>query len=337
MAEDEKTKQQTEAAVSTSVEQAVETKLTALRGETSKTDMKPAEAVETDVPQEKSVQTVAEQEKPVQIGAAVKPESSTLPASYRRAALARGWSTEEIDHYLELSPKEAETRFEGIFNSWQADNALWSERGRRLVGAGKAVDDKNAESEATELKPLDAKAIIERYGNDDLVNQLVPRLNEAIDKINKASEKFSQVENVAQDANQEALFNQTQSYLLSDEMKSFRDTYGTEVKTLTPTQVETRMKLFEEADIIIRGALEHGKRLSVHDALERAHSHLSHGQIEETVRSQIRESLQKRTKTLQSSKETALSAAKTMASNEPVSDEELERRTEQRLAALRSR
>ena len=331
-------KQQTEAAVSTSVEQAVEAKLIALRGEVVKSDTKPVEAAETVTPPEKAVQVAVVPEKSVQTDAvAVKTESPILPAGYRRAALARGWSDEEISHYLELNPKEAETRFAEIFNSWQSDNALWSERGRRLAEVDKTTNTKSVESETNELKPLDTKAIIEKYGNDDLVNQLVPRLNEAIDKVNKASEKFSQVESVAQDANQKALFDQTQSYLLSDEMRPFRDAYGTAVDALTPVQVETRMKLFGEADIIIRGALEHGKQLSVHDALERAHAHLSHGQIEETVRAQIRESLQKRTKTLQSSKETTLSMAKITASNAPVSDEELERRTEQRLAALRGR
>lgn len=335
-----KTEQAVETKSSTpeSVEQKVAAKIEELKGSGS---LEP-EKKET-LPEKKELPPEKKEVEPEKKEVAEK--TSTLPAGYRRAALARGWTNEEIDHYVETKPDEAMNQFQGIFSSWQEDNAKWSERGRQLVAATKEETKTETEKppqKTEELKPLDEKALIEQYGNEELIKPLVSRVNSALEENRLLKERLDKVEgNIGQSqeamksAQEEATFTATQNFLLSDGMKQFQTIYGTEIKTLTKEQVDNRMKLFEEADVIICGALDHGQELTVEEALDRAHAHISRGQTEETIRAQIRESLQKRTKTLSNS--TNAASLRTTQSNEDVSDAELEQRTEQRLAALRNR
>ena len=116
-------------------------------------------------------------------------------------------------------------------------------------------------------------------------------------------------------------------------MKSSRETYGTEVSGLTKEQEKNRMELFEEADILAAGAAAHGKVLSIPEALERAHIIKSQGTRDEVIRQDIRDSIEKRTKTTRGSHQ----KASTTDTDQSITEEELERRTEARLQSLRSK
>lgn len=266
-------------------------------------------------PKEPDKVTVKEPEK------ASDAKTPTLPVGYRRAALARGFTDKEIDEYLATSPSQEDVlgTFKPVFDEWQRDNSLWSERGRQLMAASKPEpkpgEGSDADDENVEPEPIDAEALVEQYGNEDLVKALVPQLNAAILENRKLKERLDRVEgsvtqsqDAAQTTREETLFNLTQAFFTSDTMKPYNELYGTDVKTLTEAQVENRMKLLEGADYLIRGALDHGRELTVVEALDRAHSHVSRDSVEAVVRAQIRDKVKARTQVLNSTKAATSSA-----------------------------
>lgn len=263
-------------------------------------------------------------------------DSPMLPSGHRRAALARGYTSEEIDYYLETKPDEAVQRFEELFNERRKENEDWSRRGRELRAVGQKTsdgdtDDGNKPSEA--LTHYDAAALIEKHGNEDLINDLIDPLNATIDQVNAVTEKISHSEEFLRNTEINALEVATQDFLKSKEMESFRDTFGVEIKDLTEEQVKNRMDLFGQADIIVAGAKDHGIDITIQDALERAHIIVSQGTRDEGIRQSIRDSLKKRTKTTK----TTHQQTTTPGDNEEVSDEELEKRTEARMKAIRNK
>lgn len=289
-----------------------------------------SDEVSSGVEEEKTDQTNTEDEKEKE------DDSSILPAGHRRAALARGWTNEEIDHYLEIKPDEAATRLGEVFDDWQRENSRWSERGRQLVGAEqKASEDEKGETKETPkvLSHYDAKALIEEHGNEDLVNALINPLNAVIDQVNAATEKLSKSEKFLQGTTENALLSTTQDFLKSKEMEPYRETYGVEIKDVTDAQMENRLKLFAEADIIVAGAIAHGREITVPDALERAFAIVSQGTRDEGIRQTIRNSMKKRTKTTQSSHQQTSAPDE----NQEISDKELVKRTDERLRALRDK
>jgi len=260
-----------------------------------------------------------------------------LPAGHRRAALARGWTKEEIDHYLGTKPEEAQAAFKETFGEWQKENAEWSRRGRELKAASEVKDDAvpvKKDDAASPLSKLDAKALIEEHGSEDLINALVGPLNAMVDRLNDAAGQVAQSQEFVNDSKVKALATEAQSFLMSTEMKPFRELYGTEVRDLTDAQFETRKKLFARADDLTCGAVHHGAALSVHDALTRAHAIVSAGNRDAGIRADIRASLKKRTKTTRSTQQKAPPAD---AKNEPMTEAELEKATEGRLRALRDK
>ena len=262
---------------------------------------------------------------------------SILPAGHRRAALARGYTNEEIDHYLETKPDEAVARFGEVFDDWQRESSLWSNRGRQLVKAGQQAsgEDKEGDQKTSEvLSHYDAKALTEEHpGNEDLINALVNPLNAVIDRVNTATERLSSSEEFLRGTKETALAAVTQDFFKGKEMEASKDVYGIEVKDLTNEQVEKRMELFKEADIIVAGAEAHGEDVTAQEALERAFAIVSQGTRDEIIRQDIRNSMKKRTKTTRSShQQTSVSDE-----NQPISDEELVKRTEARQRALRDK
>ncbi len=256
----------------------------------------------------------------------------TIPSGHRRAAIARGWTDEEIDYYLETNLEEAVLKFEETYDKWQDDNSRYSERGRQLVAMDQTPGEEK-EPDSEQLAPLDAQAIAEQYGNEELVNVLVGPLNKTIDKVNKALTQVGQSQEVADEAKQEVLAQVIQEFLGSKDMKPYGDVYGTEIVDLTDKQVANRMKMFGEADVIMRGAVDDDEDISVIEALERAHAHVSRGAQTAAFRQGIRDEMKKRTKTIPSSR----AQTRPLDDDGPISEEELEARTATRQAALRAK
>jgi len=267
-------------------------------------------------------------------------ESPTLPTGHRRAALARGWTNEEVDHYIEIKPEEATAKFESIFDDWQQENSQWSARGRELMRAKQtglsesATEAQETEHQKVDFEPIDPKAFAEEYDvNEVLMEALAKKLNPVISNAKVMSEQLEGYAKTAQVSNEETLSKITQDFLTSKEMKPFADVYGTDINTLTKEQLDSRMELFGQADEIVQGALAHGREITVQEALERAHDSVSHDSRDTTIRKEIRDSMTKRTKTLTGSKR-KIEAPK---DDGPISEEELEARVGAKQQAIRDK
>ena len=268
----------------------------------------------------------------------LKDDSSILPAGHRRAALARGYTNEEIDYHLETKPDEAVVLFAEVFDRWQEQSSRWSDRGRQLVKAGQEVSEREGDKDkgtSEALSHYDANALVEEHGseNEALIKALVDPLNTVIDRVNAATERLSSSEEFLQGTRENALATVTQDFFKSKGMEASKEVFGLEIKDLTNDQVEKRMELFKEADIIAAGAEAHGENVTAQEALERAFAIVSQGTRDEIIQQTIRDSMKKRTKTTRSSHQ----QTSVPDENQPISDEELEKRTDARLRALRDK
>ncbi len=178
-----------------------------------------------------------------------------------------------------------------------------------------------------------AKLIGEHPESEDLLNALVTPMNAMIDRVNATVEQLSGSQEFLQKTEQDALQVSIDKFLGSEEMKTFADTYGAADGKLTDAQQDSRMKLFGQADEITTGAKDHGRDITVFEALERAHAILSQGTRDETIRQEIRDSMTKRTKSTKGSHRKTESSGTDTGGE--ISDEEMVSRTEERLAALR--
>jgi len=331
MSDDAKVAQAAEDKDSSTLEAKVESKMAELRGENEDVDDSD-EVVVSDEEKE-----TVKDSKPDDAEKESDANLPMLPSGHRRAALARGYTSEEIDFYLQSNPEDATARFKEIFGEWQEENSRWSQRGRQLIQADGTPEKKPPVKEG-EFQPVphaDIKALVEKHGGEyeDLIKDLVAPLNAGIDRINSMGEGLTKSQEFIDSNEEKALATIVDNFLGSKEMSSFADTYGKDVATATEEQVKNRMELFGEADNLIAGAKAHGKSITVEDALNRAHLILSQGTRDEVIRQQIRDSMKKRTKTIKSSHK-ADSPAKT---NEPISEEELEKRTEARMRELKNK
>ncbi len=78
----------------------------------------------------------------------------------------------------------------------------------------------------------------------------------------------------------------------------FGDFYGTDAKPLTIQQQQARAMLGQVADQLRAGASMQGQQLSITEALNRAHLIVSSNHQRQAVRTEIKQSLQKRAKTI---------------------------------------
>lgn len=262
-----------------------------------------------------------------------------LPSGHRRAALARGYTTEEVDQYLRTKPEEATVRFGEIFDDWQKQNSQWSDRGRQLADIEREASKKGTSSEtATKVVPeatlahFDVEALVEEHGDsEELIKALVAPMNAMVDRVNAATEKLSKSEDFLRTQEINALTDATRDFFKSKEMESSKEVYGDKVGELTDEQMTSRMKLFEQADMLVTGAAAHGKDITIQDALERAHILTSQGTRDDAIRAELRKSLKKRTKTERSSHQ------KIPTGDQPVTEDELERRVAANMQKIKTK
>jgi len=254
----------------------------------------------------------------------------TLPTGYRRAALARGWTDEEIDFALE-NDKDSMDRFERNYREWQEENARWSQRGRMLLQAEQKPAEKPVEPSVSDAE-ID-KLIAQLDDGQAPIKEIVNWVKASLNKANTQMERVAEFQSKVQASDEEKLLAEAQEFLKSKEMEPFQQVYGTDIKNLTADQFENLKELLNEADIIRCGAFDHGKTLPTHEALRRAHAYVSRDLAETTWRDKIRETMKKRTKTLPPASSQRLPSD----SDKPISEKELERRTAERLAKIRGK
>lgn len=273
-------------------------------------------------------------------------KTQSIPDNIYRSLQHNGWKPEKIDAFYKADPKLAIQVFEQIHESTNNLSRQFAELGRSRIESRRQKEQPVVKKEETpQSQPIiDIEAI--RKADPD--NALLP----VIEGVNKVLAQLAGQRTVESPREQVrtqediALATQVMSFLGADQMKAFNDFYGPAYDEarmptfdghgLTPGQKANRDALLEQADAIWVGAREHGRNLTVPEALSLAHSLLTDGMRTQKVREELIGKVKQRAKgmTLRSARSKPTLARE---GDKPKTQAELEARTEQRLAQLRKR
>jgi hypothetical protein len=228
----------------------------------------------------------------------------TLPVAYIRSAKARGWTDEEIQSAVDLNPDKALQTFERMHTSRSQEISEWAELGRKVRSQTPAASATppasvnatpvSAAPAPSVLRPINVQEMVEKFGNQELIEALAGPVNAAIQALTPIMERAKASETRAKQTAQEQLGKVVQDFFTDKSMAPYAESYGGDIAKLTETQVEMRGKVLEMADALIAGATFQGRKLSVQEALTLAHDTVSAPVKESVIRDQIRQSVKKR-------------------------------------------
>lgn len=306
-----------------------------------------AEPVEEPATAEAAVEEPAEpdeepkegEEKPEQQPEAKKPTGPTLPAAYRRSLKAYDWSDEEIDSAFKANPAEFTVTAQRLHSNRNTELARWADAGRaaRTAQEQAAPREKPAPSPHLDttkgtIKPVDVAAMVEKYGNEELVTEIAGPVNAAIELINAVLPDLMTGVQSIHASRQDTLTRQIDGFFGGDELKSYAEFYGQASASMTEPQVQNRNKVLELADSLIAGAAQQGRKLTTDEALTLAHDSVSGGFKVQAIRKDIKTKVAARGKGLTLKPSTA--QGKGPAGGPVKNAAELESRTKSRLAAV---
>jgi hypothetical protein len=273
-------------------------------------------------------------------------ETLTLPAAHIQTALRLGMSEEEVKEHFDKDPKFMISALEKLHVGENNLSARYAQMGRAIqekdLGAAKAKnkgDDTGSSDALVDIEKLRAK-----FDSDDdemtaLIDGVIKPLNDALVDLKKQTGSRGQP--TGQDAyNQQeerAINSEINNFFDSDNLKEFRDYYGT-VKpgedprvVLTGSQFQHRGQVCTEGNLIRIGAEFSGDKLTITDVLQRAHLQLTEPLREEMLRKGIASNIKKRSKGL-SIKAGVKKTSKTPTEKDPT--KRLETKTKERLKKL---
>ena len=245
---------------------------------------KPDEEPVKEVAEEKPVSTPVE--KPAET--AETSEGAVLPAAYRRSLKAYGMNDAEINSNFKAMGPAFLTFASNIHDRRNKEIQQWATAGQQRTAAQPTA----AQSEGL-LIPIDVTALKAKYGDEPLLDELVRPINKAIEQMNGTVSLIQETHRRSVVAQEEALGRHIANFFASDELKNYKDVYGSE-KTATPEQQESRIKVLKMADALVAGASLQGHRLTFDDAMTMAHDSVTGPSKEAAARKEIAQTLQKR-------------------------------------------
>jgi len=266
-----------------------------------------------------------------------------IPENVYRSVLHNGWKPEEIAEFYKANPKQAMKVFEKLHQATNDLSRQFAEIGRTRIN----IERRKSQPETKEESPqsfIDVEAIRKQDPDNPLL-PIVEGMNKALTQLT-VREPAEQLRQQARQQEDVALATQILAFLGSDQMKMYNDFYGpayddARIPTfdghgLTPGQRANRNALLEQADAIWVGAREHGRNLTVPEALSLAHSLLTDGMRTQQVRQELVSKVKQRAKGMTLRPANGKSIPK-QEGDKPKTEKELEARTEARLAKLRNR
>lgn len=260
---------------------------------------KPVEKeVETPEAEEKVEEAPKAEPKKVE-EAAASADAPTLPDAYRRTAKGYEWTDAEIDRLWKADPEMAMRTFTKLHESRTKQIGEWADLGRKArQTVPVAKTEMPAPAAAVDLKPVDIKALIEKYGNDDLIAALAGPVNAQIEALRPILEQAKVAQQIAARQQGEVLGKLVQDFFTGKPMEQFKESYGGDWASLTADQTKARNNVLEMADALVAGAKQQGRNLTVNEALQMAHDTVSKDRIEQLVRDGIKKSVVQRGKGL---------------------------------------
>jgi hypothetical protein len=273
-----------------------------------------------------------ETEQPEQQPKGEQPKGPTLPAAYVRSLKAYGWEDADIQAAMKADPANFMVAAGRIHKNRSDETARWAELGRQSrTRQDQPAGEQKATPAQAQIKPVDREALVEKYGNEELVGEIVGPVNEAIAQINAVLPDLMTGVQSVQQSRQEALSRQIDQFFGGDELKTYAEFYGKDSASMAEPQIENRNKVLELADALIAGAAQQGRNLTVGEALMLAHDSVSGSFKVQAIRKQVKSAVQARNKGI-----TIRPTQKGSQANDgPAKNRnELESRTRDRLAAV---
>lgn len=257
----------------------------------------------------------------------------TLPAAHVRSLKAYGWSDEDIAAASGTSAF-AETAAR-IHASRVEQTKEWANQGRAHKEAQPDQSGPAQSAKPADIpRRLDADALKDKYGDSELVDDIVNAFNPLLDQIHSALPSLEQGRMAAEQAQLAAARAQVDAFFNAEDMKPYASHYGLSCDDMTEDQQANRIKLLQTADDIRTGATLRGQDLPITQAMSMAHDIVGANFKASAVRQEIRKQMTDRSKgrTLKPGTQAARKPSAT-ASNE----QEIERNARERLAALGKR
>ncbi|MBE3119232.1 MAG: hypothetical protein IMZ50_10825 [Candidatus Atribacteria bacterium] len=238
-----------------------------------------------------------------------KPKTPTLPRAYVRAAKYYGVEEDEINELFETSPDLALKHYGAMARSMSAETASWAKLGRekseqvaaevrQTAEARKAAGKSDATSIKDLLKPVDVDALIEQFGNPDLIRTIVGPMNDLREALAPMLEKIEGSHGFIGRMQAAQTRQLLDGFFSAGEMSDYGEFYGADTGKLTEDQCNARNKVLVMADNILTGSRERGRELSMEQALQIAHDSVTAGIKTETIRKSLKKSVVARGKGL---------------------------------------
>ncbi len=238
-------------------------------------------------------------------------ETLTLLASHIQTAVRLGMSEDKVKEHFDKNPEAMISLLAELHKGENGLSARYAQMGR-AIQQKQIADQKTTVDEDTSSESLvDLKKLRARFDDDDeeaaaLIDGVIKPLSDALVKMQKQMDQRVQPNDQTAYSQQEdrAVQSEVNNFFDNDQLKEFRDYYGT-VKpgedprvALTGAQFQHRGEVCKEGSSIRIGADFSGEKLTVSDVLQRAHLQLTEPMREEMIREEISSKIKKRAKGL---------------------------------------
>lgn len=274
-------------------------------------------------------------------------DAPILPDSYRRTLEAYQWTPDEIDEALQVQGAKFVETAGRIHANRNKELQQWAAIGRqaRQTDQSQQGDDPAAppaQSQAptqgvpSPLAPIDVAALKEKYGEDELLNEVIGPVNGTINAINALLPQLEQGVTRAAQNERDALAAQVEAFFDHETMESYRELYGTTENggQITEEQWGQRNKVLEMADALATGAKVQGRELTVQEALSLAHDSVSIDHTQTAVRNTIKKQVKQRNRSITNKPSNRGRSTVQSSKGAPKSRAELEQRTKDRMATV---
>jgi hypothetical protein len=225
-------------------------------------------------------------------------ENALTPAEIRAAKYA-GWSDEDLGGLAKANPGMAKRAGQAALKAMNTATTVLSRIGN------KPVDETAAPSASAPGKGVDLSALEADYGDDPILpvlKQLAEQNAALAAQIAQTGANYNEdVIGAAEQQEQDAIEQQITGFFNSPDVLTYADTYGDATKdeswdTLTQSQVRARMRVIEDANLIVKGAKQQGIDMPLSEAFERAHLVAVAPLQEQRIRNKIASTATKRAK-----------------------------------------
>lgn len=233
-------------------------------------------------------------------------EKPALPENYFRAAIHQGMEPDNIQKIFEADPEGALALFENIYKSTNFISEQTSALGRtKRAETQKALEAEN-QPEKIEYKGVDIDKFKNEYGEDSpavvaMVEALNDQNKQLFEMVQKQQPESRPQQQQPTDEDKK-IWDTINTFFSDEKMEVFGDFYGKAEKgqqwnsALTGEQSQNRLKVVDEADLIIGGAALQGRNMNYDEALSRAHLVLSSKLQEQVARTKIQSEIKRRSK-----------------------------------------